>query len=106
MLEHFSEVFELQIEFVEMELAHFMQNNNHDPSQVALVINVAPAAVKKNMKLKNKKSKQNNYQALLETNLEPAQLLSQCMAKCQITSMRRGFIAYLKLPHIPGSNIV
>jgi len=24
MLEHFSEVFELQIEFVEMKLAHFM----------------------------------------------------------------------------------
>lgn len=69
MLEHFSEVFELQIEFVEMELARFMQNNNHDPSQVALVINAAPAAVKKSMKLKNKKIKAKQLSSTLRNKL-------------------------------------
>lgn len=58
MPERFPEVFELQIEFVEMELAHFMQNNNHNPSQAAWVIKAAPAAVKKKKKIKeNNQSK-------------------------------------------------
>lgn len=78
MPEHPSEVFELQIEFVEVELAHFMENDHHDPSQVALAINAAPAAVlNKHKRQSSKKEKKIKAKQLPSTLKEAHQTWKQ-----------------------------